>query len=121
MAEDYGFKRQIIFSGEAKPSKMSFWMVWIWSDSIIGAYFIENDKEVTVTLNGKRFHAILTDEFLAETKAEDMENIWFQHDIDISNRVHATIDVLRPIFEYRFTYKNGVVNWHLDAIGLFSL
>lgn len=40
-------------------------------------FFVENDVEVTITVNGERSGAILTDKFFSEIEHEEMDNILF--------------------------------------------
>ena len=139
LAEDGEFYRKIIFSDEAHfhlggyvnkhncqiwgtenphvivekpmhPSRVTVWCAF-WSNGIIGPFFFENEDGDTVTVNGERYRAMLTDCFFEEIKAEDLDDIWFQQDGATCHTANATIDLLRPIFGNRIISRNGDVTW----------
>lgn len=139
LAEDGEFYRKIIFSDEAHfhlggyvnkqncriwgtenphvveekpihPQRVTVWCGF-WSGGIIGPFFFENDEGAAVTVNGERYRAMLTDWFFGQMEEYDLDDIWFQQDGATCHTAHATVDVLRPIFENRIISKNGDVNW----------
>ena len=54
-------------------------MYTLWSEGVIGPYFIKNDDETTVTVNPVRYGHVVTDFVtLSAIEEYDLENMWFQ-------------------------------------------
>ena len=54
----------------------------------------------------------MLNEFLfTKIEEEDMGNIWFQQDDATCHTAEATLDVLRPVFEYRIINRRADVVW----------
>lgn len=98
---------------EEKPMYSQRVTVWcgFWSGGIIGPFFFENEAGATVTVNGERYRAMLSDYFFDQMEAEDLNDIWFQQDGATCHTAHATIDLLRTVFENRIISRNGDVHW----------
>jgi len=70
--------------------------VWcgFWSGGIIGPFFFENEQGAAVTVNGKRYRAMLTEFLLLKFEEEDTDDIWFQQNGAPCHTANATIDLL---------------------------
>ena len=55
---------QVIEERPLHPEKVTAWCA-LWSESMIGSYFFENDDETTVTVNSERYDHMITDFFFA--------------------------------------------------------
>ena len=64
----------------------------------------------------------MLNEFLfTKIEEEDIGNIWFQQDGDTCHSAEATLDVLRPVFEYCIISRRTDVVWPPRSCGLTPL
>ena len=86
--------------------------VTIWrgfcSRSIIGPYFFENEQGEVVTVNGKRYCAMLNEFLFTKIEEQDIGNIWFQQN---GATAEATLGILRPVFEDCIISRRAAVVW----------
>ena len=80
---------QYIFNclGKRSISSISKIAVWCgcWYGGIIGPFLFENEQRVAVTVNGKRYRAMLNDFLFLKIEEDDMDDIWsFQFHSDVS-------------------------------------
>ena len=66
----------------------------------------ENKQEVSVTINGDRYLAMLH-EFWFTKIEEDIGNIRFQQDGVACHTAGAILEILRPVFEDRIISRRG--------------
>lgn len=87
--------------------------VWcgICSKTIIGPYFFEDDDGATVTVNGQRYRAMITDYVMPIVRRKRLTTYYFQQDGATCHSAAATIDLLRPLFPGRIISKNGDFDW----------
>ena len=71
------------------------------SRGIIGPFFLENEQEEAVTVNGDRYRAMLNEFFFTKIEEEDIGKIFFQQDGATCHTAEAIVDVLGPVFEDR--------------------
>ncbi|GFW82280.1 uncharacterized protein TNCV_3817611 [Trichonephila clavipes] len=83
----------------------------LWAGGIIGPYFFKNDKGHSVTVNGDRYRAMITNFFIPELNDHDVQELWFQYDGATCHTAHATIDLLKDTFGDRLISRFGPVNW----------
>ena len=79
--------------------------------TIFGLFFLENDQGETVTVNGDRYWAMLNEFMFTKIEGEDIGNIWLQQDDATCHTAEATLDVLRPVFQYRIISRRAVFVW----------
>ena len=70
---------------------------------------IGNALGTPVTVNGDRYRAMLNGSLFTKIEEQDIGNIWFQQDGATWHTAEATLDVLRPVFEYRIISRRAVV------------
>ncbi|GFX93360.1 uncharacterized protein TNCV_151661 [Trichonephila clavipes] len=60
------------------PEKLTVWSA-LWAGGIIGPYFCKNDEGFySVTVNGDRYRAMITNFFIPELNNHDVQELWFQ-------------------------------------------
>ena len=65
---------------------------------VTGPFFFENGQGDTVTVNGDRYRAMLSEFSFTKIEEEDIGNIWFQQDCAMCHTAEATFDALQPVF-----------------------
>ena len=97
--------------------------VWcgFWYGGIIGPFFFENDQEAAVTVNGKRYRAMLNEFMFPKIEEDDMDDIWFQQDVATCQKANVTIDLFCTVFENRITGRISDVNWPPQSCNLTQL
>ena len=73
------------------PKRVTVWCGF-WSRGIIGPFFLQDEQEDSVTVNGSRYRAMLNEFLFTQIKVEDGATC---------HTAEATLDVLRPVFEGR--------------------
>ncbi|GFW30287.1 putative transposase [Trichonephila clavipes] len=91
------------------PEKLTVWCA-LWSGGIIGPYFFKNDEGHSVTVNGDRYRAMITNFFSPELNNHDVQELWFQQDGATCHTARATIDLLKDTFGDRLISRFGPVN-----------
>ncbi|GFY14347.1 uncharacterized protein TNCV_1021121 [Trichonephila clavipes] len=69
------------------------------------------DEGHSVTFNGDRYRAIITNFFISELNNHDVQELWFQQDGATCHTARATIDLLKDTFGDRLISRFGPVNW----------
>ena len=82
------------------PKRVTVWCGF-WSIGIIRPFFFENEQGEAVSVNGDGYRAMLNEFLFTKIEEKDIGNIWFQQDGATCHTAHATLDVLRPVFEGR--------------------
>ena len=77
------------------------------SKGIIKSFFLENEQEEAVTINGNRHRAMLNKFLFTKIEEEDIGNIWFQQGGVISRRADV---VWPPLWRYEAGTVNGGVS-----------
>jgi transposase len=136
---DHAFSQNIIFSDEAhfhlsgfinkqncriwaaenpreiveKPLHAQKVTVWcaMSANGIIGPYFFENDAGNSVTVNGERYRAMITNFLWPALNDMDVEEMWFQQDGATCHTANATMALLNEQFPGRMISRNSEVNW----------
>ena len=99
----------------------------LWADGVIGPYFLRDDQERHVTVNGNRYRSRITECFHSQLDDKDLEDMWFQQDGARSHRANVTINFLATKFGVRVISRNGPVAWpprslmRFDAVRLFPV
>ncbi|GFX13164.1 uncharacterized protein TNCV_2989281 [Trichonephila clavipes] len=70
----------------------------LWAGGIIGPYFFKNDEGHSVTVNGDRYRAMITNFFIPELNNHEVQELWFQQDGATCHTARATIDLLKDTF-----------------------
>ncbi|GFU61724.1 transposable element Tc3 transposase [Trichonephila clavipes] len=97
-------------SSSRDVEKLTVWCA-LWAGGIIGPYFFKNDEGHTVTVNGDRYRAMITNFFIPELNNHDVQELWFQQDDATCHTARATIDLLKDTFGDRLISRFGPVNW----------
>ncbi|GFY10612.1 putative DD41D transposase [Trichonephila clavipes] len=71
----------------------------------------KNDEGHTVTVNGDRYRAMITNFFIPEFNNHDVQELWFQQDGATCHTARATIDLLKDTLGDRLISRFGPVNW----------
>ncbi|GFX53563.1 transposase [Trichonephila clavipes] len=100
---------QVYVETPLHPEKLTVWCA-LWAGGIIGPYF-KNDERHSVTVNGDRYRAMITNFFIPELNNHDVQELWFQQDGATCHTARATIDSLKDTFGDRLISRFGPVNW----------
>ena len=97
--------------GHRKLARIYSVTVWcgFWFRGIIGSFFFENEQGEAVRVNGDHYRAMWNEFLFTKIEEEDIGNIWFQQDGATCHTFEATLDVLRPVFEYRIISRRADV------------
>ena len=114
LEENTEFHRKIIFSDEAH-----FWLngfvnkqnMHFHARGVIGPYFVVDENDRHVTVNGDRYRAMLEDYLRPELNELDIDDMWFQQDCATSYTARVTVDLLKGQFGERVISRNGPVEW----------
>ncbi|GFV10020.1 DUF4817 domain-containing protein [Trichonephila clavipes] len=101
---------QVYVETPLHPEKLTVWCA-LWVGGIIGPYFFKNDEGHSVTVNGDRYRAMITNFFIPEWNNHDVQELWFQQDGATCHTARATIDLLKDTFGDRLISRFGPVNW----------
>ncbi|GFX65965.1 importin-5 [Trichonephila clavipes] len=101
---------QVYVETPLHPEKLTVWCA-LWAGGIIGPYFFKNDEGHSVTVNGDRYRAMITNFFIPELNNHDVQELWFQQDGATCHTARATIDLLKDTFGDRLISRFGPVNW----------
>ena len=103
------------------PKRVAVWRGF-WSRGIIAQFFFENEQEVSVTVNGNCYRAILSDFSITKIEEEDIANIWFQQDGATCHIAEATVEVLRAVWRVHFQLQSwcrlATSKLRFDTVGL---
>ncbi|GFV90264.1 putative DD41D transposase [Trichonephila clavipes] len=99
--------------------KLTVWCALL-AGGIIGPYF-KNDEGHSVTVNGGRYRAMITNFFIPELNNHDVQELWFQQDGATCHTSRATIDLLKDTFGDRLISRFGPVNWPPRSCDLTEL
>lgn len=92
------------------PEKLTVWC-GLWRHGIIGPYFFKDERGKTVTVNGERYRAMITEFVWPELDGMDLDDMWFQQDGATSHTANVTLELLQEKFPGRVISKKGDVNW----------
>lgn len=81
------------------------------SGGIIGPYFFEDERGVTVTVNGERYRNMIDNFLTPELDALGLVNMWFQQDGAPLHTANVTMELLRDLFPQQIISINGDVDW----------
>ncbi|GFU42417.1 putative DD41D transposase [Trichonephila clavipes] len=101
---------QVYVETPLHPEKLTVWCP-LWAGGIIGPYFFKNDEGHSVTVNGDRYRAMITNFFIPELNNHDVQELWFQQDGATRHTARVTIDLLKDTFGDRLISRFGPVNW----------
>ncbi|GFU99028.1 uncharacterized protein TNCV_1614041 [Trichonephila clavipes] len=101
---------QVYVETPLHPEKLTVWCA-LWAGGIIGPYFFKNDEGHSVTVNGDRYRAMITNFFIPELNNHDVQELWFQQDGATCHTARATIDLLKDTLGDRLISRFGPVNW----------
>ncbi|GFU38496.1 putative DD41D transposase [Trichonephila clavipes] len=101
---------QVYVETPLHPEKLTVWCA-LWAGGIIGPYFLKNDEDHNVTVNGDRYRAMITNCFIPELNNHDVQELWFQQDCATCHTARATIDLLKDTFGDRLISRFEPVNW----------
>ena len=88
--------------------------VWcgLWAGGVIGPYFLRDDQERHVAVNGNRYYrSMITEYFWPQLDAMDLKDMWSQQDAATSHTANVTINLLPPKFGERVILRNRQVHW----------
>ena len=100
----------MVHSSPLYPEKLTVWC-GLWYGGIIGPFFFKNAENQTVTVNGERYRAMLTDFFFPEFDDIDGDDLYFQQDGATCHTSGETMDLLRGKFGEAIISRNGPFNW----------
>lgn len=92
------------------PQKVTVWCAFF-AGGIIGPFFFENDAGNSVTVNGERYRAMITNFLWPELDAMDVNDLWFQQDGATCHTANATMTLLNEKFPGRIISRNSEINW----------
>ncbi|GFW39312.1 putative DD41D transposase [Trichonephila clavipes] len=101
---------QVYVETPLHPEKLTVWCA-LWAGEIFGPYFFKNDEGHSVTVNGDRYRAMITNFFIPELNNHDVQELWFQQDGAICHTARATIDLSKDTFGDCLISRFGPVNW----------
>ncbi|GFX74341.1 DUF4817 domain-containing protein [Trichonephila clavipes] len=74
---------QVYVETPLHSEKLTVWCA-LWAGGIIGPYFFKNDEGHNVTVNGDVYRAMITNFFIPELNNHDVQELWFQQDVNMS-------------------------------------
>lgn len=80
-------------------------------NEIIGPYFFEDDNGQTVTVNGQRYHNLVTDFLIPKVNEMNVANLYFQQDGATCHTTRPNMEILRQKFPGRVISRYGDVEW----------
>lgn len=80
-------------------------------NEIIGPYFFEDDNGKTVTVNGQRYHNLVTDFLIPKVNEMNVANLYFQQDGATCHTTRPNMEILRQKFPGRVISRYGDVEW----------
>ena len=92
------------------PEKLIVWC-GLWSGGIIGPFFLKNDAEATVTVNGICYREMINQFLFLKINDTDTDDICFQQDGATCHTTNETINLLKEKFGESIISRNGPVNW----------
>ena len=102
------------------PQKVSLWCGFH-SGGVIGPYFLVDENDRHVTVNGERYCTMLEDYLWPELDELDINDMWFQQDGATSQTARITTDLLKGEFGERVFSRNGPVEWPPRSCNLMPL
>ena len=80
---------------------------------VIGPYFFEDDRGMSVTVNAERYVAMLQEFFLPymQENESDIQNVWFQQDGATAHTANVSMTVIREAFPGCLISRNGDIPW----------
>ncbi|GFU17906.1 putative DD41D transposase [Trichonephila clavipes] len=100
---------QVYVETPLHPEKLTVWCT-LWAGGVIGLYFFKNDDGHSVTVNGDRYRAMITNFFIPELNNHDIQELWFEQDGATCHTACVTIDLLKDTFGDRLISHFGRVN-----------
>ena len=87
--------------------------VWcgFWAGGIIGPHFFKDAANRNVSVNGERYHEMISNFFLPKKQELDLHDIWFQQDGATCHTACVTMDLLSGEFGEHLISLSGAVNW----------
>ena len=87
--------------------------VWcgLMQNCIIGPFFFEDGNEKAVTVNGERYHDMLTDFFIPQLEEIDRPHIHFQQDGATCHTTRENMTLLREQFPGNLISRFGDIEW----------
>lgn len=86
-----------------------------WKKSVRFTYIFSNffKSEIgrSVTVNGPRYCAMITDYLLPQIEARDLDDFWFQQDGATPHTTRESVALLREHFGEQLITRRGEVNW----------
>ena len=93
----------------------------LWAGGIIGPYFFKYAAHRNVTVNGGRYHEMISNYFLLKMQELDLHDMRFQQYGATCHIACITIDLLRGEFGEHFISHSGLVNWTPRSCNLTPL
>lgn len=78
---------------------------------IIGPYFFQDNRGKTLSIDGDRYRAMITNFVMPIVRENGLDDFWFQQDGATCHTARKTIDLLRPLFPGRIISKKGDYDW----------
>ncbi|GFT55838.1 uncharacterized protein TNCV_566971 [Trichonephila clavipes] len=79
----------------------------VWCALWAGGILLQNDEGHSVTVNGDRYRAMITNFFNPELNNHDVQELWFQQDFATRHTARAIIDLLKDTFGGRLISRFG--------------
>ena len=92
------------------PQKVTVWCGFH-AGGVIGPYFFVDENDRHVTVNRKRYRAMLEDYLWSELDELDINDMCFRQDDPTSHTARVTIDSLKGKFGEPVISRNGPVEW----------
>lgn len=100
-----------VFEKPLHSPRVTVWCA-LTSNEIIGPYFFEDDEGNAVTVNGKRYCALLRRYFIPKLKRKNLiHSAWFQQDGATCHTSKDSMALLREQFSGRLVSRWGDVSW----------
>ena len=100
------------------PKRLRFGAI-LWAAGVIGPYFLRDDQDRHVTVNGNRYRSMITEYFWPQLDDMDLQDMWFQQNVATSHSANVTINLLET--KFRVISRNGPVGWPLRCCDLTAL
>ena len=100
------FEPHILHESSLHAEKITVWC-GLWAGGVIGPYFLRDDQDRQVTMNGHRYRSMITEYFWPQLDDLDLENMWFQQEGATSRTANVTINLFETKFGEPVISRNG--------------
>ena len=115
-----GSNPHVLHESSLHSDKITVWC-GLWAGGVGWPYFLRDDQDRHVTVNGNRYLSLITEYFLPQLDDMDLKDMWFQQDGTTSLTANVAINLLETKFGERVIARNVPVDWPPRSCNLTAL